>query len=230
MWLEDSSCFDTVSTAWKISCRGSPHYQIHSKIKNDLLPIVTNKATSHWTSQLACALKAGKHISQQWSKPPVGWYKINSDCSFINGTASAAFIIRNFNGSIVYAHSSMYHCHDSTMAESFAIRDACSFIKRANIKNAIFEADCLNAILYINDDTPQSHWPSSPLIDEIKRYWSLWPKWKFKFCPRNSNLSAHNLARWAFNLNWNGVVSSSFIPISCFCDIGYPLVDSFIHD
>lgn len=61
----------------------------------------------------------------------------------------------------------------------------------------------------------------------IRIYWFLCPKWKFKFCARNANFSAYNLAKWALFFNWNGAITVEHISNSYFCDGGHPIVDSF---
>lgn len=61
-------------------------------------------------------------------------------------------MIRNHNGSILYAESFTFPSADALQAETVAIKEACIFIIKANLENAIFETDCLNAILYITDE------------------------------------------------------------------------------
>lgn len=46
------------------------------------------------------------------------------------------------------------------------------------------------------------------------------PSWRFRFCSRDANAAAPSLAHWSFDVK--------LIPISCFCDGDFPIVDSFI--
>lgn len=47
-------------------------------------------------------------------------------------------------------------------------------------------------------------WTATLVIDEIKKLWSLWPKWRFKFVPRIANGAAHALAKCAAPIFWKG--------------------------
>ncbi|XP_012846290.1 PREDICTED: uncharacterized protein LOC105966267 isoform X2 [Erythranthe guttata] len=194
----------------------------------DTLKKISSTAEAHWTSQLKRSLNPGSSFSQNWTKPPLNWLKINADSSFFDGSASTAFIVRNHNGSIVFAHSLQHQCTDSLVAEALAIHEACLFANHWKIAKVIFESDCLNAVHFINDHNMVGHWSSKVIIDEIRKFWHLWPKWRFKYCPRNANFAAHNLASWASASKWSGFIFENRIPISCFCDIGYPLVDSLV--
>lgn len=55
----------------------------------------------------------------------------------------------------------------------------------------------------------------------------LWPKWKFKFVSRCANASAHALAKWSVFAAIEGPVPLNCIPVNYFCDVGFPIVDSF---
>lgn len=48
----------------------------------------------------------------------------------------------------------------------------------------------------------------------------------FYFSGFNANFYAHYLAKWALSCNWSVMVSMNFIPSSCFCDGGFPIVNS----
>lgn len=119
-----------------------------------------------------------------------------------------------------------HQCHDSLSAEAFALLDACKLIANDGIKNAIFEANSLNAISYIQSAAGVSQWTANLIIEDIKKYWHLWPKWRLKFVARNADFAAHNLAKWAATSNWEGLVPPDSLPVKCFCDFGFPLVDS----
>lgn len=187
------------------------------------------KATSnaHWHSQLKRKITAGTHDSDTWRAPPSNWIKVNSDCRFIDGISHSAFLVRNFNGSITFAQAKHYYCTNALTAELHAIKDACIFMNQAKADRVIFEADSLNAITFINDPSSPIHWSASQLVEEIRRFWALWPKWRFKICSRNSNFAAHNLAAWSFSFKKLGSFPVNLLPVSCFCNGGFPLVDNF---
>lgn len=109
------------------------------------------------------------------------WLKVNTYFTFDKDKTQHAYIIRNHNGSIIHAFSKEHLCTDSMVAETQAILEACQFINCARLKNVIFEADCLNAIKFTILHV-QVHWIARILIAKTKKLWSLWTKWRFKFC------------------------------------------------
>ncbi|KAL7129161.1 hypothetical protein ABFS83_13G045400 [Erythranthe nasuta] len=90
--------------------------------------LLNSTAKAHWNCQVSKSLIAGNTLPQSWSCPRIGWLKVNSDCRFVNDIAYSAFIIRNHNGSIVYAHAQDHYCSSPLVAEIFGILDACKFI------------------------------------------------------------------------------------------------------
>ncbi|KAL3643608.1 hypothetical protein CASFOL_014423 [Castilleja foliolosa] len=149
--------------------------------------------------------------------------KINADSSFKDGGAMAGLVVRNHNGTFIYASTHKHTCLDATVAESLALLDACILLSMLGIKNAIIESDSLIAISSILSNASECHWNINPIIDRIKRCWNGWPNWVFKFAPRSANGSAHALANWALFCNFEGCVPLNLIPVSVFCDLGHPL-------
>lgn len=177
--------------------------------------------------QLAKKVKSNNQASHTWMQPQTGWIKCNSDCRFIEDSSSSAFLVRNCNGSVLLAHAKEYFCANALVAELYSIRDGCLFFSTAQLDRIIFESDSLNAIMFINEPFSQVHWIAKQLVEEIRRFWALWSKWRFKYCSRFANAAAHSLAHWSFAVKKFGYVHVNFIPISCFCDGGFPLVDTF---
>lgn len=97
----------------------------------------------------------------------------------------------------------------------------------AKADKVVFESDCLDSIIFINDPTSQAHWSAKVLVEEIRRFLFLWPKWKLKFISRNANFASHNLAFWSVNSKRYGCIHVNSLPSSYFCDGAFPLVDSF---
>ncbi|KAK4476788.1 hypothetical protein RD792_015948 [Penstemon davidsonii] len=138
-----------------------------------------------------------------WSPPRPNGIKVNSDASFKNGLAAFAVIIRNSNGSILFAAASKQPCLSPLAAECLSLHLACSILMKWKIDEACIENDCLQAIFEISNDWQAADWSARDFIEEIRKFWSCWPKWRFKFAPRNSNFAAHNLAAWAFESGWS---------------------------
>lgn len=191
----------------------------------ELMSKASITAQDHWRSLSMSAIGARSSTNLLWTPPPKGWLKINTDSSFNDGTSYASCVVRNCNGSIVYASTRQHKCTDVLAAESFALLDACELIDKAKIYNSIFESDSQIAISLILNTSNLTYWTASVLVDKIKKYWHIWPRWKFKYVPRSANSSAHSLAKWAYHSNYEGHVPLNSIPISCFVVFGFPLVD-----
>lgn len=128
---------------------------------------IANSALNHWKAQLAKKVKSTSMISHTWRKPQTGWFKCKSDCRFTDTTSSSAFLVRNCNE---------YFCTNALVAELYSIRDPCILFNAARLEKIIYESDSLNAILFINDPLSLIHWAAKQLVDEIRKFWALWPK------------------------------------------------------
>ncbi|KAL3633790.1 hypothetical protein CASFOL_022552 [Castilleja foliolosa] len=138
-------------------------------------------------------------MAEVWKPPGEGCFKANSDSSFKDGAATAGIIIRNSNGSIIFASTAKSLCLDSFAAECLALLHACKTLEKLKIKQATLETDSLNAATLINDTSHNYFWSAGPTIELIKRTWTNWPSWRFKFIPRHCNRAAHALASWGSN-------------------------------
>ncbi|KAL3649275.1 hypothetical protein CASFOL_005678 [Castilleja foliolosa] len=168
---------------------------------NKLVVSVSRQSNSHWLSCVD-SMQIGSNPNLKWKKPPSGWYKINADSAFDNGMATTGIVFRNFNGSIIHAHTQTHSCLDSLTAECLAIFEACLVAERFKVHKAIFETDCLNAVSSINGNSLNNFWPSDPVVEKIKRAWSNRPMWTFTYTSRRNNGAAHELAKWAKNSNF----------------------------
>ncbi|KAL3639125.1 hypothetical protein CASFOL_017032 [Castilleja foliolosa] len=167
--------------------------------------------------------------NQIWSPPPDGWLKINTDAAFANGKSTSGIILKNKNGSIVLAATYAHDCPDATTAECLAILDACNLAQNHQIKKASFSSDCLIAVTCINNNPNTSYWTANPVVEKIKRSWSNWPFWSFVYTNRSANSAAHSLAHWGVSSLFVGEIPLDSVPISVFCDLGFPIVDSICN-
>ncbi|KAL3620460.1 hypothetical protein CASFOL_035372 [Castilleja foliolosa] len=193
----------------------------------DVVCLVTKAAKEHWNS-IAQNLQLPPSFRKSWKPPQSGWIKVNTDASFNDGNAVAGIVLKNHNGSILFAAAYKHRCQDAITAETLAILDACLLLESLNLKKAIIESDCLNAISWINGSSITSFWSANSAMEQIKRSWNCWPSWRFKFVSRNANGAPHALAKWASSCNFVGIVPLNLIPIAVFCDLGHPLVEPFI--
>ncbi|KAL3624298.1 hypothetical protein CASFOL_033114 [Castilleja foliolosa] len=188
---------------------------------------ISKKVNLYWFSMVKSA--QSKSLSNhKWRAPLAGWIKINVDSTFGLDDAYSGVVVRNVSGTIIAAKTNHHACLDATSAECLALLDACYLIRDSKTDNVIFESDCLNAISFINGEPKNSFWTASPIVDQIRRIWSGWPTWIFKFSPRESNGAAHELAKWAKVNDFVGLLPLDSIPISVFCDQGFPIVNNIV--
>ncbi|KAL3645493.1 hypothetical protein CASFOL_010673 [Castilleja foliolosa] len=159
---------------------------------------------------------------------PSGWHKINVDTAFELDSAFSGIVLRNEHGTIIDAATNHNTCLDATTAECIALWEACILISNKKMANMIFESDCLNAISFLIGEPKNCYWKVSLIIEQIRRIWTGWPSWIFKFTPRETNGAAHELAKWAQINLFVGQVPLVSIPINVFCDQGFPIVNNFV--
>ncbi|KAL3639648.1 hypothetical protein CASFOL_014616 [Castilleja foliolosa] len=189
----------------------------------ELVATISKQTNSHWLA-ITQSKQAGSSTNHPWKPPPPGWKKINVDAAFTDGSACSGIVLKDIDGSILYTAAANHYCLDALTAETLAILDACHFLMSINAENVIIESDSLNVISFINGCSINSYWTAFPVVDKIKRAWNNWSSWIFKYAPRLSNGAANALAKWAVVNSFVGVITLASIPVSVFCDQGYPLV------
>ncbi|KAL3638197.1 hypothetical protein CASFOL_017568 [Castilleja foliolosa] len=192
----------------------------------DLVTKVSVQTKEHWNS-FATRCTARPPLNKPWMPPPESYFKVNTDSAFAQRKAMAGAVIKNHRGSILFAATKSDSCDDPIQAEALAILLGCTILDKLKIARAIIESDCNNAISDITMPAIAYSWKAQPIYDQIRKLWNCWPSWIFKFSPRSANGSPHALAKWANLCNFEGDVPLNTIPISVFCDLGSPLVDTF---
>ncbi|KAL3653752.1 hypothetical protein CASFOL_003433 [Castilleja foliolosa] len=193
-----ATLFDNIWHARNIISHGGKSPSV-----KDMVTVVSQKAHAYWCSTIKAGILKTK-LPQHWVPPPIDWIKINADSSFIKGKACAGVVIRNTNGTLLHARTTLHSCLDASAAEGYAILDACILLSKLKYKKAIIESDCLDAISFINGSSSNCYWTISPSIEEIRNMWLDWPFCFFKFVPRSANRAAHSLANWAHFCNIEG--------------------------
>ncbi|KAL3633262.1 hypothetical protein CASFOL_022789 [Castilleja foliolosa] len=184
--------------------------------------IITRQAKQHWLSIFQASHTLATPSSLKLIPPPMDYLKANVDATFLDGCTFSGVLLRDSNGSVRLACS--YPHIDSFTAECLALFDACILMESHKIQKVCFESDCLNAITFIVSSSNNCFWTGTPVIDHIKRLWSGWPHWNFKFVQRGANNASHALAKWAFDFNFKGIILLNSIPLPVFSDLGSPLV------
>jgi ribonuclease HI len=144
---------------------------------------------------------ASAQLQQQirWEKPPVGWFKCNTDAGFHDGSnrASAGWILRNYMGNFVLAGTAWYRGkHSIIEGEAKALLEAMSTMEQNGFSHVIFETDSKNVVDAIHN-LRLGISEFSSIICNIRNVLSQNQNFVVKFVKRQANMVAHNLARAA---------------------------------
>ncbi|KAG8383539.1 hypothetical protein BUALT_Bualt04G0024000 [Buddleja alternifolia] len=188
-------------------------------IESKIAALADKVALEHSEAQAIVSLRA-RHVccSADWSPLAPGSFKINTDVAFVEGRGACSMLIRNFEGTILFAASQRIWAHDASQAESEGIRFAVIWADSLQIDKSIFESDSEFAIRNILGPLDSSDWQPRVSIQDIHRVRQRWPFWKFNFMRHQANSTTHALAQWAFHSNWDGPFLFShlkFISANC---------------
>jgi ribonuclease HI len=101
-----------------------------------------------------------------WSKPPPGFFKVNTDGSYVHGQAACGGIIRNHNGNFVKGFMCKLGSGNALFAELKGILFTLHIIREMQLTNVILETDSIHALNMIqNRYTSIFH--LQPLLQEI---------------------------------------------------------------
>jgi ribonuclease HI len=157
----------------------------------------------------ANAAKADSAPAEQcWTKPEVRQVKINVDGSFHQdvGAGAAGAVARDYEGRFIAA-STVYlpNLASAAAAEAMAMREGLRLANRLGCNDIIAESDSLETV---EACTGEERWwgESSATFADCVDLTYLIGKVQFKFCMREANGVAHELARFCFSskssCNW----------------------------
>jgi ribonuclease HI len=135
----------------------------------------------------------------RWQKPPVGWFKCNTDAAFHDASnkTSAGWILRNYTGNFVMAGTAWYQGKYSIIeGEAKALLEAMRTMEQNGFSHVIFETDSKNVVDAIHN-LRLGISEFSSIICNIRNVLSLNQNFVVKFVKRQANIVAHNLARAA---------------------------------
>lgn len=154
--------------------------------------------------------KDRRTTTQKWTKPPLGWAKINTDASFIsaNGTAHWGAIVRDDQGNTISsAWSPIPRCSTVEEAEAIAVLEGLRLASTVDTPCCL-EADCKSVTDAWNWDTIKRS-QAGIVINEAKHAALSFQNLKIEFIPRSANGAAHRLAAFSRSTGCNGVLYGS---------------------
>ncbi|KAG8388292.1 hypothetical protein BUALT_Bualt02G0110400 [Buddleja alternifolia] len=169
-------------------------------------------------------------ISPSMRQPPSGVLKVNTDIAFVNGKSDGVLVVRNHDAEIVYAKSWISWDHNSNSAETFAIRQAMEFMHSKAFEDVHFESDSLLALSWISGCKTDIEWAAKTDVEEARRFWKKWPRWKLSKIHRQANVVANDLAKWALKMNWDNVILPKDFHLFCLVFLTFPLLGSGCKD
>ena len=140
---------------------------------------------------------------QVWSRPAVGWKKLNTDAALdvVGGVAATGVVVRDDSGSFVTAELRKYnHLTDPGLVELLACRDAIFLARDRGWTHVEIETDCQSVVTAWSKDQMQRS-AGSTVVLEMKALVSSFQGFSLVFARRECNKAAHVCAREALSIN-----------------------------
>ncbi|KAM1790955.1 hypothetical protein ACFX12_034974 [Malus domestica] len=144
-------------------------------------------------------LKMEQRPKLHWTKPKFGIIKVNTDAAWCGSSlrTGVGWVGRDFAGLLQFAGGSGTGiCHSAAAAEACAIQSALMACIDNGFDKVIIESDALVIIKMLSKVSPQDYSIECILGDIeilVQRLMSV----TFSFVPRESNLAAHSVAKFA---------------------------------
>lgn len=132
----------------------------------------------------------------RWSKPPLGWHKLNTDGSFVgaHGLAGCGGVIRDSEGCWIEGFAMSINTTSSISAELWALREGLRLCINAHLRSVEIEIDASAVISFLASNTNTNGDPSA-LIDDCRDLLRQLPHVKLSHVFREANTCADALAR-----------------------------------
>ncbi|XP_026428835.1 uncharacterized protein LOC113324762 [Papaver somniferum] len=212
---ESPSLHGMIATIWYIwKYRFKVHYQHEIVNPNSTLhPFFHYLANIIPISHTSHNSQSAEH-NHHWTPPPPDTLKINIDASFRKpfNLAGIAMLTRNSTGSYVAGKRVLKRVNHVHQAESWALLEAMHWAEQQNWKKVVFESDCENVVLSVNEGLLPS-WQSSPLLHKCVQPCNLHSNWSCVYIPRVCNKATDCLAKFVGRTSstgeWRQVPSAS---------------------
>lgn len=136
----------------------------------------------------------------KWSKPPKNSYKQDVDASYFeNGTRVSGAVLRNDRGEAVASASwLLHHLFDATTAEASALQKGLLFAQDLGCSPIVIESVSLELIQACNG-VIEIWSPYTAILADCFQIEQNIGAVSFLHCPSESNMVAHNLARFTYD-------------------------------
>ncbi|KAI4989132.1 hypothetical protein ZWY2020_036449 [Hordeum vulgare] len=147
---------------------------------------------------MARGKKAGV-IRHGWTPPAAGLYKLNVDACFNidSGTGSSGVVIRDDKGTFLAALcSGIPFADDAGSAEARGLRDGLLLANELGMQKLVVESDCMEVVDTMLEGG-NSLGLAAAIYEECAFLANNFSCIMFQFCPREANMAADTLARYA---------------------------------
>ncbi|KAL4272876.1 hypothetical protein GQ457_13G021790 [Hibiscus cannabinus] len=144
-------------------------------------------------------------VLQSWSRPPLGWVKVNADASvnLADGKASIGCVIRDEHGNWIRGFARNVGRCSVLFAELWAVHDSLVQAWYLDFRRVIIETDCLEVIRILTRSSRAL--VGNNLVESIllwtRKEWQL----VFRHVPRHENSLADRLAALGRSASCNGL-------------------------
>ena len=132
----------------------------------------------------------------KWLKPPDGWWKLNTDGSFLGsfGFASGRGLIRDSRGQCIGGFAKAFAVTSSLAAELWALREGLLLCVDLQAQAVVVELDAIAAVSLISNNAC-TNGDFSILVDDCRDLLLQLPQVQILHCFREANCCADALAR-----------------------------------
>ena len=127
-----------------------------------------------------------------WQKPPLGWYKLNSDGASMGnpGQAGGGGLIRDSQGQWVKGYMRKFGLATSVEAEFWALRDGLTLASQMGINNIVVELDAKVVIeLVYATNTPNRYY--TLLLNDCRTLLSRFQGMRIKHAYKGEQMRRH---------------------------------------
>lgn len=133
--------------------------------------------------------------SVTWSKPNLGWYKLNTDASILpsSGRVGGCGLLRDSNGSWVRGFSRLVGSSSILLAELWPLRDGIAMAKSLNIDKLIINVDA-SEVINLFSKPSYTNRLTQPIVNDCRNMLQAFQEYHMQHCFRETNGAAYLLA------------------------------------
>ena len=131
-----------------------------------------------------------------WTKPDLGWFKLNTDASVLpsSNCAGEGGLIRDSYGSWIRGFSRLIGASNCLLAELWALRDGIAMAKNLNISKFVINVNATEVISLFSKPSSDNRL-TQPIVDDCRNMLQVFQEYHMQHCFRETNKVADLLAK-----------------------------------